>query len=200
MEGEGGRRLPLRRIELYLDEPTEDGDTCIRLLTNEPAERMGAKEVAGLYRRRWGIEVMFGRLESVLKSKVCSLSHPRAALLAFGVTVMAYNMLAVLLAAVEIEHPLQAMEVSFYYVAGEVKATYSGMMIAIPEKVWEIFESQTDRESSQTLLQMARQVKPAKLRKHRRRPKKKVRKGYAPVEQVRRHVSTARVLRGEEST
>jgi len=85
-------------------------------------------------------------------------------------------------------------------VAGEVRATYSGMMIAIPAKAWETFESQTDAELSQTLLQMARQVKPAKLRKHRRGPKKKVTKGYVPAEQVRRHVSTARVLRGEEST
>jgi len=200
LEAEGGRRLPLRRIELHLDEPTEDGDTCIRLLTNVPAESMGAQEVAGRYRRRWSIEGMFGRLESVLKSEVCSLGHPRAALLAFGVAVMAYNVLAVLLAAVETEHHLQATEVSSYYVAGEVKATYSGMMLAIPEKVWETFESQTEVELSQTLLQRARQVKPAKLRKHRRGPKKKVMKGYVPAEQVRRHVSTARVLRGEEST
>jgi len=43
LEAEGGRRLSLRRIELHLDEPTEDGDTCIRLLTNVPAERMGAQ-------------------------------------------------------------------------------------------------------------------------------------------------------------
>jgi IS4 transposase len=200
LEAEGGRRLPLRRIELHLDEPTEDGDTRLRLLTNVPAERMGAQQVAELYRRRWSIEGMFGRLESVLHSEVSSLSHPRAGLLAFGVAVMAYNVLEVLLAAVELEHHLEATEVSCYYVAGAVKATYSGMMIALPEKDWESFEPQTDRELSQTLRQMARQVKPAKLRKHPRGPKKKVKKGYVPAEQARRHVSTARVLRGEEST
>jgi IS4 transposase len=200
VEGAQGRRLRLRRIELHLDEPTEDGDTCIRLLTNVPAERMGAKEVAELYRRRWGIEGMFGRLESVLNSEVGSLGHPRAALLAFGVAVMAYNVLAVLLAAIEAEHHLQATEVSSYYVAGAVKTTYSGMMIAIPEKLWDAFAPQTDVELSQTLRQMAKQVNPAKLRKHPRGPKKKVKKGYVPAEQARRHVSTARVLRGEEST
>lgn len=197
---EQGRCLPLRRIELQLDEPTEDGDTCIRLLTNVPAERMGAQEVAGLYRRRWSIEGMFGRLESVLHSEVSTLSHPRAALLAFGVAVMAYNVLAVLLAAVEAEHHLEANEVSSYYVAGEVKATYVGMMIAIPEKVWTRMEPQTDTELSQTLLGMARQVNPAKLRKHPRGPKKKVKKGYVSARQAQRHVSTARVLRGDEST
>jgi len=52
---------------------------------------------------------------------------------------------------------------------------------------------------SQELLLIAKQVKPAKLRKHCRGPKKKVRKGYVPAEQVPRHVSTARVLRGEET-
>ena len=47
---------------------------------------------------------------------------------------------------------------SSYDVAGEVKPTCSEMMIAIPEKVWETFESQTDVEVSQPL-QMASQVK-----------------------------------------
>ncbi|MBZ4423378.1 IS4 family transposase [Myxococcus sp. RHSTA-1-4] len=200
VEDEQGRRLRLRRIELQLDEPTEDGDSCIRLLTNVPAERMGAKEVAGLYRRRWSIEGMFGRLESVLKSEVSTLGYPRAALLAFGVAVMAYNVLAVLLAAVEAEHRLQSTELSSYYVAGEVKATYSGMMIAIPEKLWRGFESQTDEDLSRTLLRMASHVNPAKLRKHPRGQKKKVKKGYAPRQEVDRHVSTARVLRGDEKT
>ncbi|WP_284666645.1 IS4 family transposase [Myxococcus sp. SDU36] len=135
IEDEQGRRMRLRRIELRLEKPTEDGDTCTRLLTNVPTERMGAKEVAGLYRRRWSIEGMFGRLESVLKSEVSTLGYPRAALLAFGLAVMAYNVLAVMLAAVETEHRLKPAEVSSYYVADEVKATYGGMMMAIPEKL-----------------------------------------------------------------
>lgn len=200
VEDEQGRRMRLRRIELQLDEPTEDGDTCIRLLTNVPAERMGAKEVARLYRRRWSIEGMFGRLESVLKSEVKTLGYPRAALLAFGVAVMAYNVLAVMLAAVETEHRLESAELSSYYVADEVKATYGGMMIAIPEKLWRSFESQTDEELGKELLRLASHVKPSKLRKHPRGPKKKEKKGYAPRREVDRHVSTARVLRGDEST
>jgi IS4 transposase len=122
VEDEQGRRMRLRRIELQLDEPTEDGDTCIRLLTNVPAERMGAKEVARLYRRRWSIEGMFGRLESVLKSEVKTLGYPRAALLAFGVAAMAYNVLAVMLAAVETEHRLKATEVPSDYMAERGRA------------------------------------------------------------------------------
>jgi hypothetical protein len=50
------------------------------------------------------------------------------------------------------------------------------------------------------LRRLASHVKPAKLRKHPRGPKKKVKKGYAPRQEVDRHVSTARVLRGDENT
>jgi IS4 transposase len=200
IEAETGRTVALRRIELHLDEPTEDGETLIRLLTNVPAERMSAQDIAKLYRRRWSIEGMFGRLESVLQSEVSTLGHPRAALLAFGVAVLAYNVLSVLQSAVQAEHQLSASEVSSYYIAGEVNATYGGMMIAVPETLWEDFEPQTAAELSRTLQQLAARVSPAKLRKHPRAAKKKVKKGYVPGDVARRHVSTARVLRGKEST
>ncbi len=39
---------------------------------------------------------MFQRLESVLNSEIRNLDHPRAALLGFAVTVVAYNVLALL--------------------------------------------------------------------------------------------------------
>lgn len=78
---------------------------------------------------------------------------------------MAYNVLAVMLAAVETEHRLKATEVSSYYVADEVKATYGGMMIAIAEPLWRGFESQTDEELGKELLRLASHVKPSKLRK-----------------------------------
>jgi IS4 transposase len=42
-----------------------------------------------LYRRRWRIEGMFQRLESVLHSEIASLGHPRAALLGFAVSLLA---------------------------------------------------------------------------------------------------------------
>jgi IS4 transposase len=43
-------------------------------------------------------------------------------------------------------------------------------------------------------------VNPARLRKHPRKPKKKTKKGYVSGDGARRHVATARVLRGDEST
>lgn len=202
IEDETGRQLKLRRVVLHLDEPTEDGETVIRLLTNVPAERMGAQEVARFYRRRWSIEGMFGRLESVFQSEVAGLGNPRAALLAFGVACMTYNILAVLQSAVETEHRLDAanFQVSSYYIADEVRTTYSGMMIAMPEAEWDKFENQSAPELSRTLLRMAANVNPARLRKHPRKPRKKTKKGYVSGEVARRHVATARVLRGQEST
>jgi hypothetical protein len=203
IEDKAGRQLELRRIELHLDEPTEDGEMLIRLLTNVPAERMSALEVAELYRRRWTIESMFGELEAVLQSEVKSLGHPRAALLAFGVAVMAYNVLSVLQTAIEASHQLPGtgMEISTYYIASEVKSNYGGMMIAVPQKVWEEYDLQSARELSDTLMRLAEQVTPKTLRKHKRAPnKKKAKKGYVPGEEARRHVATARVLKGEEAT
>jgi hypothetical protein len=79
-----GAILSMRRIEIRLDAPTEDGATVIRLLTNLPS-RVRATKIALLYRQRWKIEGMFQRLESVLHSEVHSLGYPRAALFAFGI-------------------------------------------------------------------------------------------------------------------
>jgi hypothetical protein len=187
----------LRRIELELDHPTEDGDTLIRLLTNLPAQHFDACTVARLYRRRWTIEGMFQRLESVLKSEVRTLGHPRAALLAFSTAVLAYNILAVIQAAVEVEHDLATagIELSSYFVAGDVKMYYAGMMVAVPPATWATFESQSPVLLSSMLRDVAAHVDPRTLRKHPRKPKPKVTKGYAPRSSVQRHVATARVLR-----
>ncbi|EPX59575.1 Mobile element protein [Cystobacter fuscus DSM 2262] len=191
--------LELRRIEVHLDEPTEDGETVIRLLTNVPTEKMSALEVAELYRKRWTIEAMFGELESVLESEVRSLGKPRAALLAFGVAVLAYNALSVVKSAVEASHDLEAnnMQVSTYYIAAEVKFTYGGMMVMVEPEEWAGQEVQSAEQLSAALLEMAKKVKPATLRKHSRAAKKKVKKGYAPGEVARKHVATAHVLKGE---
>jgi hypothetical protein len=60
-----------------------------------------------LYQRRWGIEDLFHRLESVLSSEIRSSSQPRATLLAFGVVALAYNVLSVIATAVRTCHELE---------------------------------------------------------------------------------------------
>ncbi|MEC4720344.1 transposase [Noviherbaspirillum sp. CPCC 100848] len=70
IEDDQGKLIRLRRVELYLAHPTEDGDTVIRLLTNLPAWEFSARSVARVYRFRWKIESLFQRLEAVLHSEV----------------------------------------------------------------------------------------------------------------------------------
>jgi IS4 transposase len=196
IETDTGETLALRRIELALDQPTEDGDTVIRLLTNLPEDRFDTCQVARLYRRRWTIENLFQRLESVLKSEVRTLGYPRAALFAFSTAVLAYNVLATIQATVEAQHDLAAahIELSSYFVAGDVKVYYAGMMVALPPSSWTQFEAGEPAKLSLELRRIAAYVDPRTLRKHPRKPKPKVKKGYAPRASVQRHVATARVL------
>ena len=124
---------PWRRIELQLDGPTEDGDTVIRLWSNLPQD-VSAQQIALLYRKRWRIEGMFQRLESVLNSEIRSLGHPRAALLGFAVAILAYNVLHLLKHSVERAHceDLPDLDVSTYYIATDLRVEYEGMLIALP--------------------------------------------------------------------
>lgn len=189
--------LLLRRIELQLDKPTDDGDTVIRLLSNLPAS-FSAQSIAGLYRKRWRIETMFQRLESALHSEIATLGHPRAALLAFGVAVLAHNVLAVIERAIMVRHQLEqggAIELSAFYLALEVRAAYEGMMIALPSSDWHPYDNLDACQLAQLLLQVATHADPRRLRKHKRGPKMPKKSGYVSGAEARKHVSTARVLK-----
>jgi hypothetical protein len=193
---ENGKLLILRRIELHLDKPSEDGETVIRILTNLPKSK-SAEDVACAYRHRWKIENMFQWLESVLHSEVRTLGRPRAALFAFSVAVVAYNTLSVIQSAIEQAQQIDPERndvLSLYYVVNAIKTTYEGMSIAVPDEAWAPYRSLSPEQSSQVLLEAAALVNIAKFRKHPRGPKKIVKKGYAPGHVARRHVSTARVL------
>ena len=72
------------------------------------------------------------------------------------------------------------------------------MVMVEPEEWAAVQGEQSAEQLSADLLEMAKKVKPETLRKHPRAAKKKVKKGYAPGEAVRKHVSTARVLKGEK--
>jgi IS4 transposase len=189
-------RATWRRIEIELDSPTEAGETVIRLWTNLPAT-VDAASIAALYRKRWRIEGMFQRLESVLHSEIKSLGHPRAALLGFAVAVLAYNVLSLLQRAVEQahrqEHP--QLEVSTYHLAEHVKSGYEGMLIAVPAEHWTGAAGQTAQSVVQTLLRLARRILPKQVATSKRAPKIDKPKGYVDASIARSHVSTARVLK-----
>jgi hypothetical protein len=190
----------LRRMELRLNEATEDGDRVIRLLSNLP-KRLTAKQLARLYRRRWRIENMFQRLESVLHSEVRTLGVPGAALLAFGVALLAYNVLAVLQVAVSVKHARTLaeakMELSTYYIAVELRAYYAGMALAVAASAWEAYRSLSDKQLAQLLLKLSANVDPKQFRSHPRGPKVAKKKGYVSRRTVSSHVATARLLKKE---
>lgn len=196
IEDAAGVALRLRRIELRLKRPTDDGESVIRLLTNLP-NTFTAQQLAALYRKRWRIESLFQRLESVLQSEISTLGHPRAALLAFGVAVLAYNVLSLLMRAVRTAHPLACatLDLSPYYFAIEIKARYDGMMITLPLDAFEGYEQLSSVELAQTLLTLAQSANPKYLKSHPRGPKKPKKKGYVSKHQAQRHVATARVLK-----
>jgi hypothetical protein len=133
-----GNLLTARRVTVELDQPTRDGDTELRILTNIPQADASALVIAELYRGRWTIESAFGELAAVLSNEINTLAYPKAALFCFCVGLAAYNVLGVMKGALRAAHGEAKVteEVSAYYVANEIARTYAGMMIAIPEDSW----------------------------------------------------------------
>ena len=189
-------QMPWRRIELRLDTPTESGETTIRLWSNLPRE-VCAATIATLYRKRWRIEGMFQRLESVLESEIRSLGHPRAALLGFAVAVLAYNVLAVLKRSVEHAHRdcQPQLDVSTYYLALLIRSGYEGMLVALPAPTWQPWSKAEPAVIAQRLLELAQRIDPRRVRTNKRGPKMEKPKGYVDKALARAHVSTARVLK-----
>src|SRR4051794_40277828 len=191
---DAGEVLILRRITVVLDKPTRDGDAEIHLLTNVPAKDARAKVIAELYRRRWTIETAFAELEATLNGEVNTLGYPKAALLAFCVALVAYNVLSTLKGALRSVHgeEVVAEEVSGYYVADEIRRVHDGMMIAIPEDEWVVFHDLCPVELAGVLVQLARAVRLPKYQKHPRGPKKPQPKKQSGAKI--KHVSTARIV------
>ena len=195
---EQGKIRKYRRITVKLKTATRDGETELFILTNLPKSVAKAKLIAELYRKRWTIESMFQELEAHLHSEVNTLGYPKAALFGFCVALVAYNVLAVVKAALRTLHGEEVIdnELSGYYLAGNITRTYDGMMIAIPQSEWEIFQTMPQPKLVDLLLQLAANVNLSKFRKSRRGPKKKPPKRDKYSNHP--HVSTARLLAGEK--
>ncbi len=191
-DGSGGT-MSVRRITVELDKPTRDGDTEIHILTNLPAEVADAVAVSELYRKRWTVESAFGELATCLNGEVNTLGYPKAALFAFCVALVAYNVLGVVKGALRSVHGDEAVEeVSGYYLADEIAGTHRGMMIAIPADEWVVFAGLTASALGGVLKGLAAKVRLSTLRKHRRGPKRPQPKRASGAKVV--HVSTARLL------
>jgi IS4 transposase len=196
---DAGEVLFLRRITVVLDQPTRDGATELHLLTNVPAKDAKAKVIADLYRRRWTIETAFQELEATLDGEINTLGYPKAALFAFCVALVAYNVLSTLKAALRSVHgeTVVAEKVSGYYVADEIQMTHRGMMIAIPEDEWVVFHDLSPVALADVLVQLARLVPLVKFRKHPRGPKKPQPKKQSGAKI--KHVATAKILKARQA-
>ena len=69
------------------------------LLTNLPSAAADAITIASLYGTRWGIETAFQKLEKYLNSEIETLGYPQAALFGFCLALVAFNLYAVVMAA-----------------------------------------------------------------------------------------------------
>lgn len=191
-DGDGGAMV-VRRITVELDTPTRDGETAVHLLTNLPAEVADAIVIADLYRRRWSVEAAFGELATCLNGEVETLGYPKAALFAFCVALVSYNVMSVVKAALRSVHGEEAVgEVSFYYLADEVAGTHRGMMIAIPEEEWAVFHGLTAAAFGAILLDLAAGARLSSYRKQVRGPKRPQPKRESGAKV--KHISTARLL------
>jgi hypothetical protein len=168
-----GRTLTVRRVTLVLDQPTQDGDTELHILTNLSAEEASAAQVADLYGRRWTIEGRFYEVTQTLNCEPNTLGYPRAALFAFCLALVASNAVALQKAALRSEHKVEAVAaMSSYYMSLEVQETYRGMMIALPPPLWEPFGALPAADLAEVLRAVARRVQPANYAKAKRGPKK----------------------------
>ena len=193
-DAQGGAHL-FRRIQVKLDQATRDGDRVLYILTNVPLRTASAKRVARLYRKRWTLETAFQHLEAYCHSAINTLGYPKAALCGFCLALVAYNMIAVVMAALRSVHGAEsiAQALSLYYVANEIAQTYHGMMMAIPEDEWRVFSRMRPAEMVATLKELAQKVHLKAYRKSSRGPKKPRPKREGTTKSP--HVSTAKLLR-----
>src|SRR3954470_21765561 len=192
-EVDGDGVMQLRRIRLQLDQPTRDKETELFLLTDLPPGHADALLVAETYRRRWTLENVFQSLTEALNCEINTLAYPKAALFGFCVALVAYNVLAVVRAALRSEHGRVEVEAkaSNYHLVREVATTYAGMMIAVPPSEWEVFQGMCEVQMAEFLRETASLAWLAKYPRSKRGPKKPRPKRTGRFSD---HVATARLL------
>src|SRR5215468_5308839 len=146
---------------------------------------------AGLWRRLSSIS------QRTFHSVINTLGYPQAALFGFCRALVAYTMVAVVMAALRSVHGTEPIdqELSLYYVANDIAQTYHGMMIAIPEHEWRVFSRMHPAAMVATLKELAQKVSLKAYRKSPRGPKKPRPKREGSTKAS--HVSTAKILRNQ---
>jgi hypothetical protein len=148
--------------------------------------------VAEGYKQRWTIEGVFGELTLSLNGEINTLAYPPAALLAYALALVTYNLITVVKAAVaSVQGEETSEEMSAYYMADEIASTHVGMEIAIPWDEWvSRYGGLPSTDLAEELTRIAGHVQLRRYRKHPRGPKKPPPKRTGPYQ----HVSTKKLL------
>ena len=129
--------LKVRRVTIELDEPTENGDTEIHVLSNLPKSAASAQRIAEIYLLRGDVEHLFYLATTTLTCEVKGLNYPQAALFVFCVAMMAINCRQVLMACLVAAYEEEILEeVSHFSIAHEISRSYDGIMVAITDTEW----------------------------------------------------------------
>ena len=192
-----GQELRIRRIVVRLDTPTRDGDVELSILTNLSPKAVDARTIANLYRRRWSIESLFGRVERNLQSELATLAYPGAAVFTFAVAVVASNIFAVVHAALTAaqkaheDQKVADMPLSNFSIVEEIRTIHDGMNVVLDDQQWQSFQTVPAPQLAKLLIRWARYVYWPNFRKAVRGPKvKRKRTRFLDTP----HVSTARLL------
>ena len=133
-----GRMLKIRRITLVLDQPTENGDREIQILTNLPKRQFSGIAVAEGYRGRWTVENAFQELEQSLESEIRNVGLSESCpvgILPGGGDLQSAERRETSLAKTH-GHIVPREQLSGYYLAEEISASYRGMLVAVPARTW----------------------------------------------------------------
>lgn len=182
--------IEVRRVEVRLKSKTRDGDTILSILSNLPEDILGT-EIADSYHGRWKIETAFQEMEKILEGESQTLCYPPAALLSLCVSYVSYNLLQCLTKTIEVTHPQEPRKVSSYYVAGDVVATYEGMLLVTEPEDWQDFSQWSPKTMAVFLLKLGRQVD---YKRYEQNPPPKRKENRKQVPRGN-HVATKRILK-----
>jgi hypothetical protein len=182
--------IEVRRVEVKLKSKTRDGDILLSILSNLPEDIFGT-EMADSYHGRWKIETAFQEIEKILEGESQTLYYPSAALFRLCVSYVSYNLLQCLTKTIEVTHPQEPRKVSSYYVAGDVVATYEGMLLVTEPEDWQDFSQWSPKTMAVLLLNLGQQVD---YKRYEQNPPPKRKENRKQVPRGN-HVATKRILK-----
>jgi hypothetical protein len=169
-----GQEQTLRRVTVRLQQPTRDGDREIHIFTNLTEAEASAANVAELYAKRWTIEVVFLELQTALCCEIDTLGYPQAALFAFCVALLLQNTFSMLHGSLRCVHGQEAVDeqVSGVLLSQELRKTYDGMMVQIPDERWHEISALSPKRFAGLLKRWSARIDINRYRKTPRGPKK----------------------------